>query len=125
MLVVALLAAADPSRCLAFDLLLRRPARPTAVITVVGAEVVGVSAAVGVSILAEFVLLSLPLAAFAGAAGRREAAWSCMAAIPAAVAAQQRGGYRRAAWARRPRVPGGSSGDARLACSPGMLSAYI
>ena len=46
-------------RCPAFDLLLHRPARPTGVITVVGAEVAGVSAAIGGSIVATFMLISL------------------------------------------------------------------
>ena len=73
-------AAADPSRCLAFDLRLHRPARTTGATTVVGAEVAGISSAVGGSILAKFVppslrsllLLVLPTAArWHGAAWRR------------------------------------------------------
>ena len=47
------------SCCLVFDLLLHRAARPTGAITVVSAELAGVSSAIGGSILAEFVLLSL------------------------------------------------------------------
>ena len=53
--------AAHPSRCPAFDLLLHRPARPTAVTTVVGAEVAGVLSATRRSIMDVSVLFSLPL----------------------------------------------------------------
>ena len=46
-------------RCPAFHSLLHRPARPTGVITVVGAEVAGVSAAIGGPIVAAFMQISL------------------------------------------------------------------
>ena len=74
----ALLAAAHPSHCPAFDVLLYRPARPTTVTTVAGTEVAGVSSALCDSIMAEFVLLSLrsllPLV-LPAAARRCGAAW--------------------------------------------------
>ena len=57
----ALPAAAHPSHCRAFNLLLHRPARPTAVTTVVGAEVAGVLSADRRSILDVYVLFLLLL----------------------------------------------------------------
>ena len=108
-------------RCPAFDLLLHRPARPTGVITVVGAEVAGVSAAIGGSIVATFKLISLHSRCCRPLRGGE----SCKAATQAAVAAPQRGSYHLAAPARRPRVSGGFCGDARLACSPGLLAPCV
>ena len=81
----------------------------------IGAEVAGISSVASGSILAEFVLLSLLSIAAAGAAGCREAAWSCKAALTAAAAARRGGGYHRVARARRPRVCGGFGGAVRLA----------
>ena len=77
-LAAVLLAAADHSRCPAFDMRLHRPARATGAITSVGAEVAGVSLALCDSILAEFVLLSLRLLlplVLPSAARRGGAAW--------------------------------------------------
>jgi hypothetical protein len=67
----ALPAAAHPSRCPAFDLLLHRPARPTAVTTVVGAKVAGVLSAGCRSILDVLVFFSLLPALLAGRWRRR------------------------------------------------------
>ena len=66
--------------------------------------------------------LGAHLAAAAAAAGRCQAAWSCEAALKAAVAAQQRGGSHRAAQPRDPRVFGGSGGAARLSILRHLLT---
>ena len=115
-------AAADPSRCLAFDLRLHRPARTTGATTVVGAEVAGVSSAVGGSILAEFVPLSLrsllPLV-LPTAARRRGAAWRRPRRLRRrSSAAATAGRLGRASRASPAALSATRGSPARLACSP-------